>query len=323
MNSVKKQNRLKNTLNNQKALFAVFALFILMLFFPTNFYSSYNLIDMLNSSSILLIIAFGVTTTIIAGGCDLSVGGNMVISGIVAIRLMNDLNMNMWLAIILSILLGGAIGFINGYLVVYQKTEPFIITLGMGMLLTGIAQLLSQSRSVVAVDLSFSEIANNRVVFGITNLILIMIGLFIIMHCVMRYSQFGNNCYAVGGDYEVARYSGIDVIKTKWATFVICGILAAIAGILQASKLNSGSYLYGETTALVVNCGVVVGGVSFAGGIGNIPKAAIGILVFGILENVLNMLGIQSYVQTLLTGLITVLIIWLDSYGRKRLRETV
>lgn len=314
---------LLKTVSSQKALIAVILLFILMLFFPTNFYTAYNIIDMLNSSSILLIIAFGVTMTIVAGGCDLSVGGNMVLSGIVTIRLMNDLNLNIWLAILVAAVTGGIIGLVNGFLIVHQKTEPFIITLGMGMLLTGIAQLLSESRSVVAMDPNFNRIANGRIAFGITNLVVIMVVLFVVMHIILRYTQFGNNCYAVGGDYEVARYSGINVIFTKWTAFVICGVLAAVAGVLQASKLNSGSYLYGETTALVVNCGVVVGGVSFAGGVGSIPKAAIGIFMFGLLENVLNMLGIQSYVQTLLTGIITVAIIWFDSFTRKRQREAV
>lgn len=318
-----KAKAVMKTVGNQKALIAVILLFILMLFFPTNFYSAYNLIDMLNSSSILLIIAFGVTMTVVAGGNDLSVGGNMVLSGIVAIRLMNDLNLNMWLAIIIAAIIGGLVGFINGFLVVHQKTESFIITLGMGMLLTGIAQLLSQSRSVVAMNSGFSTIANGRIAFGITNLVIIMLVLFLLMHIVLRYTQFGNNVYAVGGDYEVARYSGINVVFTKWTAYVLCGVLAAVAGVLQASKLNSGSYLYGETTALVVNCGVVVGGVSFAGGIGSIPKAAVGIFMFGLLENVLNMLGIQSYLQTLLTGVITVSIIWFDSFARKRKRETV
>ena len=97
-----------------------------------------------------------------------------------------------------------------------------------------------------------------------------------------------------------SRYSGIDVVRTKWLAFVISGAAAGLAGVLLSSKLNTGSPVYGETTALVVNCGVVVGGTSFAGGIGGIPQSGLGLLVFGLLDNVMNMLGITSYYQVML-----------------------
>jgi ribose/xylose/arabinose/galactoside ABC-type transport system permease subunit len=117
--------------------------------------------------------------------------------------------------------------------------------------------------------------------------------------------------------------SGINVVKTKWLTFVICGFLSALAGIMLSAKLNSGSSIYGESSALVVNCGVVVGGTSFAGGVGGIPQSALGLLVFGILANAMNMLGIQSYIQILLQGGVIVGIIWLDCFTNKRKRESV
>jgi ribose/xylose/arabinose/galactoside ABC-type transport system permease subunit len=305
----------------QKALIAILFIMILMLFFPTNFYTPFNLIDMVNSSSILMILAFGVTMTVIAGGCDLSIGGVMVTSGIIAIKLMET--MNMWLAIIIALVFGMIVGFVNGFLVVQQKTEPFIITLGMGMALTGLAQQLTDARPVTATNMKFMMISNGKVMFGITNLVIIMLVVLGITHLIMRYTQFGRSCYAIGGDYDVARYSGINVVLVKWLTFVISGFTAALAGVLLSSKLNSGSSIYGETTALIVNCAVVVGGVSFAGGVGSIPRAALGLLVFGVLENSMNMLGIQSYVQILTKGMVIVAIIWLDSYARKRKREAV
>lgn len=307
--------------SKQKALVAILAMLVMMLFFPTNFYTSYNLIDMLNSSSVLMILAFGVTITVISGGCDLSIGGVMVMSGIIAIKLMEF--MNMWIAIVIAVFFGAVIGFINGFLVVHQKTEPFIITLGMGMTLTGLAQHLTDARPVTGSDPNFMMISNGRIILSFTNLVIIMLVVLLITHVIMRYTQFGRSCYAIGGDYDVARYSGINVILIKWGAFVICGITAAIAGVLLSSKLNSGSSIYGETTALVVNCAVVVGGVSFAGGVGGIFQAALGLLVFGVLENSMNMLGVDSYIQILTKGIVIVAIIWLDSFSRKRKRERV
>ncbi len=304
----------------QKAFLAIVGMLAVMAFFPTNFYTTFNLLDMLNSTSILLILAFGVTLTVISGGCDLSIGGILVVAGIIAIKLLDV--MPIWAAILCALAFGAFVGFINGFLVVQQKTEPFIITLGMGMLLTGVAQQLTDARPVPASNPDFMMIGNGDF-FGVPYLVIIMLVCFAAAHWLMRYTAYGRNLYAIGGDYEVALYSGINVVRTKWIAFVISGMAAALAGVLLSSKLNTGSSIYGETAALVVNCGVVVGGTSFAGGIGGIPQSALGLLVFGILDNAMNMLGISSYIQILLKGAVIVGIIWMDCFYQKRKRELV
>ena len=304
----------------QKAFLAIVGMLLFMMFFETNFYTTFNLLDMLNSTSILLILAFGVTLTVVSGGCDLSIGGIMVVSGIIAIKLMDV--MPMWGSIPIALVFGAFVGYINGFLVVHQKTEPFIITLGMGMLLTGVAQQLTDARPVPASNPDFMMIGNGDL-FGMPYLVMIMLVCLAVTHWLMRYTQYGRNLYAIGGDYEVALYSGINVVRTKWMAFVISGFAAALAGVLLSSKLNTGSSIYGETAALIVNCGVVVGGTSFAGGVGGIPQSALGLLVFGILDNAMNMLGITSYIQILLKGAVIVGIIWMDCFYQKRKRELV
>lgn len=314
-------NKLLNIATKQKATIAVLAMLFMMLFFKTNFYTSFNLFDLLNSASILMIMAFGITLVIIAGGIDLSIGGTLVVAGIVVIKLLDY--MPIWLAIIGALIAGAMIGAVNGYLVVYQKTEPFIITLGMGMLLTGVAQQLTDAHPIAAKNFSFMMIANGRTFGVIPNLVIIMLIVFFITWWILRHTQFGRNCYAIGGDYEVAEYSGINVKGIKATTYVLCGVLAALGGVMLSSKLNSGSSVYGETTALTVISAVVVGGTSLAGGVGSIPHTAMGLLVFGIMENAMNMLGINPYVQMILRGILIVTILCLDSYGRKRKREAV
>ncbi len=320
MNGTAIGKSLYKIVTKQKAFIAILIMLAGMLFSDTGFYTAYNLLDMLNSTSILLILAFGVTLTIISGGCDLSIGGILVVSGILAIKFMTV--MPMGVAILLAVVAGALIGFINGFLVVHQRTEPFIITLGMGLLLTGIAQQLTDAHPIPATNPNFMIIGNG-LIFGIPNLVVIMVVLFVFFFWLMRYTEFGRNLYAIGGDYDVALYSGINVIRTKWIAFVISGAAAGLAGVLLSSKLNTGSAIYGELTALVVNCGVVVGGTSFAGGIGGIPQSALGLLVFGLLDNVMNMLRITSYYQILLKGAVIVAIIWLDCFGQKRRRESV
>lgn len=309
-------------LTRQKAVIAILAMLILMLFFKTNFYTSYNLLNVLKDAAVNEIIAFGVTLTVIAAGCDLSVGGVMCLSGIVSISLINN-GVNMWLAIVIAVLCGALVGFVNGFLVVQQKTEAFIITLGTGMLIKGINQQLTDAHPVSCTNMEFMKIANSKIGGVIPNLALYMIVIGLLIYALLRYTSYGRNLYALGGDYDVAKYSGINVVTTKWLAFVLSGTLAAVAGVLLSSKLNTASSIYGDDTALMVNCGVVVGGTSFAGGVGGILQSFIGLMVLQLLTNCMNMLGIAPYIQQVCQGVVIVAIIWLDCYGRKRKREDV
>lgn len=308
-------------LEKQKALAAVFLMLFVMLFFDTRFYTAYNLLDMLNSAAILEIMAFGVTLVVICGGCDFSIGAMMSLSGIITIKLLDYLPIPA--AILVAVACGALVGLTNGFLVVKQKTEPFIITLGMGMLLKGIAQQITDAHPVPAKNLSFMKIANTRLLFNIPNLIIIMLVMLVLFHCILRYTSFGRNCYAVGGDFNVASQSGIKAEKVKWTAYVICGAVAAFCGVLLSSKLNTGSSIYGDSTALSVNCGCVIGGTSFAGGIGGIPQSFIGLIAIQLLENCMNMLGINAYVQQVCEGIIILLILWMDNYSQKRKDEAV
>jgi len=314
--------RALRTLTKQKAVIAILALLILMLFFKTKFYTSYNLLSVLKDAAVNEIIAFGVTLTVIAAGCDLSVGAVMCMSGIVAIQLMNK-GVNMPLSISIAVLSGAVVGFINGFLVVQQKTEAFIITLGTGMLIKGINQQLTDAHPVSCTNMEFMKLANGKVGDVIPNLALYMIVIGLLVYALLRFTSYGRNLYALGGDYDVAKYSGINVVTTKWVAFVLSGALAAVAGVLLSSKLNTGSSIYGDDTALMVNCGVVVGGTSFAGGVGGVWQSFIGLMVLQLLTNCMNMLGIAPYLQQVCQGIVIVAIIWLDCFGRKRKREDV
>ncbi len=231
----------------QKAVVAILLMLVTMLFFDTGFYTKYNILDMLNSAAILEIMAFGVTLTIICGGIDFSVGAMMSLSGIITIILMRS--MPLWCAIAISILCGALTGFVNGFLIVQHKTEPMIITLGMGMLLKGIAQQITDAHPVPAMNLKFMKLANGKVSAGIPNLIVIMLVMLVLFHCILRFTSFGRNCYAVGGDYNVAQMSGIRAKRVKWTSFVISGMMAAFCGVLLASRLNT-DRLFTETQLL-------------------------------------------------------------------------
>ena len=308
-------------LGKQKAVIAVAIMFIVMLFPNTSFFTPLNLSNLLAEASTNAIIAFGVTLAVICKGCDLSVGSVMVMSGIIAIMLLNA-GMNMILAIIIAVLAGSLVGFINGFLIVHQKSEAFIITLGMGMLVQGVALLLTNAVNVAARDPNFQRIANDSW-FGIPNIASFMIVLGILTWLLLRFTSFGRNVYALGGDYEVAEHSGINVVRTKWLAFVLTGTFAAIAGVLSASRFNTGMPIAGVEIPLMVNCGVVIGGTSFAGGVGGIPQSFIGIFAMFLLRNAMRMLGWDPFTQNLILGIMIVLIISLDCFVIKRKKEAV
>ena len=306
----------------QKAVIAIGLIFLAMSFFDTNFFTVLNFLNIFRAASPNLIIAFGVTLVVICRACDLSIGAVMALAGMISIILLNA-GFNMVLAILIAILTGTLIGFINGFLVVHQKTEAFIITLGMGILVRGIGLLLTDGNPVSTFDLNFMMIANGSHLFGLPNIMMFMLAIGIFTFWLLRFTSFGRNCYALGGDYEVAEYSGINVVRTKWQAFVLCGTYSAIAGVLLSSRLASGSVINGDEIPLMVNCGVVIGGTSFSGGVGGVGHSFIGIMVVQILRNALTIHGINQFIQLLIMGIVIVSIICMDCYAIKRKKEAV
>ena len=310
-------------ISKQKAVIAIIVLLLIVLVSKNRalFYNQRNILGILRSAAIIEIVAFGVSVAVICGGCDLSCGGVLSLSGIIAIMLINS-GLPIVIGILGALVCGALIGFVNGFLVVHQKTEPFIITLGMGMLLKGVAQQLTDAHPLACKSDTFMNISNTTF-FGIPSLVVYMAVLLVLFFCLLRFTSYGRNCYAIGGNYDVAQYSGIPVVFTKWSAFVISGATAALAGVLLASRMNTGNSVYGDDTGMLVNCGVVIGGTSFAGGVGGIPQSFIGLLVLQLLDNVMSTINVDAYVQKLLTGVIIVLIIASDCFGRKLKRERV
>jgi ribose transport system permease protein len=322
---------MKSVLGLQKAFLAIILVIIAMFIFNqfeatrSEFFSGANLVALAKDSSILLILAMGETFCLIAGGVDLSIGGMMALSGVIVLQLINA-GVPIPVAIVIVLAMGLVVGVINAFISVYQKAEPFIITLGMGIVLTGIGQQLTDAHPVTSTVPDFANLANLAVIGPVPILVLVMLAVVGVVYWVLRTTSFGRNVYAVGGDYEVAKYSGINVLRTKAATYLISGFLASLGGIMLASQLNSASSIAGDAVPLYVVCAVVVGGTSVAGGIGGAIKSAIGLVLLALLTNAFQMLRIDSlvsYLPVALQGTIIVAILWLDSFSRKRRREAV
>ena len=316
-------------ISKQKALVAIAIILFIMIFSSANIFTLRHFWSILIVASPDLIIAFGVTLAVICRGCDLSVGAVMSLSGILAIMMVNS-GMPVFLAVFLAIMSGSLIGFINGFLIVKQKTEAFIITLGMGLFVKGIALYLTNANPITSTSAAFNRISNFEFFGVIPSLAVYMLIIGAAVFCLLRFTSFGRNCYALGGDYEVAEHSGIDVVRTKWVAFIITGTCAAIAGVLFASRVNTGSAIYGDWTPLLVNCGVVIGGTSFAGGIGGVLQSGVGIMVMQLLRYSMRLFridgvlpSINPFAQTLVLGIVIVAIIAMDCYTIKRKKEDV
>ena len=317
--SVQPKKVLKN-LTKQKAFLAVLIICIFMSFYNRYFLTAQNLSALLLQVTILWMMAFGVTFCIISGECDLSLGANMCLCGIISIKLLPYFPL--WGILVIVLGVGAVVGMVNAFISVNQGANSFIVTLGMMMLLKGICLVMTDGAPISGNSSSFVAFGTGHFL-GIYNITWVAILLFVLALFAMKRTQFGRNCYAVGFSKEVAEYSGIGVKKHLWITFILSACSAALAGFCLSAELNSGSAAYGDNTALLINCGVVVGGTPFNGGYGGMIQSLIGVFLFGLLENVMNLLAVTPYMQMLVRGVIIVFVIAMDCYAKKKKREDV
>lgn len=304
-----------NTLRENKMLLLFLAIFASMSFASPYFLTTSNMENVLIQASTYGIMACGMSFVIISAEFDLSIGSTMSLCGLISILLAPVFGQ--FFAILIALLAGSLIGLVNGLLIARAKISSFIVTIGMMSLVKGLALKVSGGSPVISQNAWFNALGNSTVA-GVPALILIFALFVAVSMYVLSRTKFGRNIYAVGGNLEVAFNSGINVIFHKTTAFVICSFTAAAAGILLASRLNTGSALHGDSAALLVISGVVIGGTSLSGGVGSITKSIVGIFIFTLITNSLDLLRVFSYYQIAIRGALLVLIIGVDAYSRNR-----
>ncbi|SQI32149.1 Ribose transport system permease protein rbsC [Providencia alcalifaciens] len=272
-------------------------------FFNEHFLTVNNLSTIARQVSINAIIAIGMTFAILTGGIDLSVGAVMALSGTLMAGLMKYYGMDPSLAITLGLLSGIAFGFVNGILTAYGKMPPIIVTLGAMIIAKGLALIYTGGYPISGLPQEFAFWGREELM-GIQVPILLMLGLYLIFYVVLNHIPFGRYIYAIGGNEEAARLSGIRVERYKMLVYVISGFTAAFAGLIFTSRVMSGQPNAGVGFELDAIAAVVLGGASIAGGRGMIIGTLIGAMILGVLNNGLNLLGISPYVQYIVKGLI-------------------
>lgn len=274
-----------------------------------------NIKNVLRQISINGVLAIGMTFVILTSGIDLSVGSVLAFGGIVAATLASSAvagEYPLYLSLSAGLAAGLALGLVNGFLVAYARVPSFVVTLGMLSAARGLTLIVSDGMPVSRLSSGFLRIGQGAVV-GIPIPILILVGVFMVAWVVLYSTTFGRYVYAVGGNEEAARISGINTRGVRLAVYGVSGTLAALGGVILAARTTAGLPQAGAGYELDAIAAVVIGGTSLSGGQGRLIGTLIGALIIGVVNNGLDLLGVSSYYQLTLKGAIIVAAVLLDS----------
>lgn len=281
---------------------------------PT-FLSAGNIFNVLRTTGFTLITVVGMSLVLITGGLDLSVGSVLALGGVIT-GMMCKAGVPVLFAIIAGVLVGGIIGGINGLIIVKAGIPPLIVTLGMQYAARGLVSVLTQGVPIYPLPEGLMKIEQTRI-FNIPMVVIVAVMIAVIGHILLSKAPFGRAIYALGGNEEAAKISGINTKKTKFSVYVITSTLAALAGVFMAARLGSAEAAAGSGYELTVICGAIIGGISTFGGMGTIIGASIGALFMEVLTNSLTLMRVSVYWQNLVVGVILVLAVLLDQYKRQ------
>ncbi|WP_457426276.1 ABC transporter permease [Roseateles sp. P5_E7] len=307
-------------------LLAFAGLVALMLVFSLtsdNFLQTDNLVSILQATAVNGVLAIACTLVIVSGGIDLSVGCLMTFCAVVTGVVLTNWGMPLPLGVLAAIACGAACGGLSGWLVAQLRVPPFIATLGMMMLLKGLALVISGSKPIYFLDTpGFESIAQDSLLgnmlpaLPIPNSVLILFAVAIGASWLLGQTLFGRYAFALGSNEEAARLSGLQVKRWKVAVYAVGGAICGIAGLLIASRLNSAQPALGQGYELDAIAAVVIGGTSLVGGRGSVLGTLIGAFIMSVLANGLRILNVPQEWQTALTGIIIVLAVYLDILRR-------
>ncbi|GAA3111483.1 substrate-binding domain-containing protein [Streptomyces rectiviolaceus] len=306
---------LRRVLLDNGALSALVVLLVAMSLLSGDFLTTQNLLNVGVQAAVTAILAFGVTFVIVSAGIDLSVGSVAALSATVLAWTATSQGMPVWLAIIFAVGTGIACGFVNGLLVSYGKLPPFIATLAMLSVARGLSLVISQGSPIPFPD----SVSNLGDTIGgwLPVPVIVMVAMGLITAVILARTYIGRSMYAIGGNEEAARLSGLRVKRQKLVIYGLSGLFAAVAGIVLASRLVSAQPQAAQGYELDAIAAVVIGGASLAGGVGKASGTLIGALILAVLRNGLNLLSVSAFWQQVVIGVVIALAVLLDTLRRK------
>jgi ribose transport system permease protein len=305
----------KEWLIEQKSLIALILLIVVVSFMNEYFFTVDNLLNILRQTSVIAIMAAGMTLVILTAGIDLSVGSILALCGAFAASMIS-LEIPVLIAVPVSLFGGAALGSMAGVIIAKGKVQAFIATLVTMTLLRGVTMVYTDGRPI---STGFTDVADSFAwfgtgyLFGIPVPVWLMIGVFSGIWYLLNHTRFGRYIYALGGNESATLLSGINVDRIKIAVYAICGLLSALAGIIITSRLSSAQPTAGMGYELDAIAAVVLGGTSLAGGRGRITGTLIGALIIGVLNNALNLLDVSSYYQMIVKAVVILLAVLVDN----------
>ena len=306
--------------DNIGIIIALLAMCIFLVIFPTTrttFLTPNNMFNILRQNASNLFLATGMTMVIILGGIELSVGSVIALSGCVAAGCVVNLGLPEAVGFLAAILVGAIVGMFNGLVICKTDIPPFIVTLASMNIAKGIALVYTQGAPIRCMTDAF-KFPGAGYVGPVPTQVILMLIVFVIAALMINRTQLGRHIYAVGGNAQAAKFSGINVSKVKFIVYTYTGIMAGIAGVVVASRLYSGQPTAGDGAEMDAIAAVVVGGTSMSGGSGRIGGTLIGVLIIGVLNNGLNLMGVDSNWQYIVKGLVILLAVYVDFIRNKK-----
>ena len=319
------RERFNGFIRKYAIVFILLAMLIAMTFLSEAFLTWRNLLNIVRQISVVGLIAIGVTMVIITGGIDLSSGSVLALAAVVATSLAQrldwadikfpGLDVPIIVPVVAALAVGALCGLVNGSLIANFKIPPFIATLGMMTVARGFALIYSE-RPVSGLRDDYNFIGQGYIPpgapFGIPVPIIILLVVAFAAHILLNNTRFGRHIYALGGNEQAARISGINIGRVKMGVYTIAGLLAGLSGLVLSSRIGSGQPGLGLGYELDAIASAVIGGTSLSGGIGTIWGTIVGALIIGVLNNGLDLLNVSAYWQTIVKGSIIVIAVIID-----------
>lgn len=283
------------------------------------FLSGRNIMNTLRQVSLTAICGFGLTMIILVGEIDLSVGSQQAIAGISSIYVLNSTH-SIVLALLAALACGLVVGAINGLLVTQAKLNSLIATLGTMAIWRGAAMVITGAVSIQSAVPEFADLATGFV-GPIPNAVIIAVALYAIIYYLLNHTTFGRYIYAIGGNKEASKLSGLPVNRIKLIVYIVGSLLTMLSGVLLASRMASAQPTAGTGFEMIVIASVILGGVSLSGGVGTIAGALIGMLILGVLQNGLTLLDVSSFWQDITRGIVIILAVFVDSVRKESIAK--
>jgi ribose/xylose/arabinose/galactoside ABC-type transport system permease subunit len=300
---------------DQRILLVLIILCVVIGYFIPSFLTTRNILNVMRQVSITGIVAVGITFVIITGGIDISVGSIVALSGVVAAMSLKA-GYGVAPSILFALLAGVAAGLLNGTLISYGKIMPFVATLGTMSVIRGFTLIIVNGQAIWELPEEFLNIGTGYAL-GIPIPVIITLLIYLGGQILLKRFTYGRYTLAVGGDEESARLSGVAVRRIKLLTYVLCGLLSAVAGVILAARLGSGQPSTGVGYELIAIAAAVIGGNSLSGGRGTVFGTLIGALILGVVGNALNLWGVAGFYQIVVSGAIVILAALADALRKQ------